>query len=72
MIEVEVKKKEDIVQFVINSNDQEFIRSGIVEIPTKEFFECIKIKEEELGYESSSAEREAIFNYIFYKKCTLT
>jgi hypothetical protein len=71
MIEVEVKKKEDIVQFVINSNE-EFIRSGIVEIPKKEFDECIKIKEEELGYESSSAEREAIFNYIFYKKCTLT
>ena len=71
MIEIEVKKKEDIVQFVINSNYQEFIRSGIVEIPTKEFFECIKRKEE-LGYEGSSAEREAIFNYIFYKKCTLT
>ncbi len=71
MIEIEVKKKEDTIQFVINSNDQE-IRSGIVEIPTKEFDECIKIKEEELGYKSSSAEREAIFNYIFYKRCTLT
>ncbi len=43
-----------------------------MEIPTKEFDECIKIKEEELGYKSSSAEREAIFNYIFYKRCTLT
>ncbi len=70
MIEIEVKKKEDTIQFVINSNDQE-IRSGIVEIPTKEFDECIRRKEE-LGYESSSAEREAIFNYIFYKRCTLT
>jgi len=62
---VEVKKKEDIVQFVINQSD-------IVEIPAKEFLECVKIKEEHLGYKGSSAEREAIFNYIFYKKCTLT
>jgi len=60
---VEVKKKEDIVQFLINSNDT-------VEIPMKEFLQCIKIKKE-LGY-GSSAEREAIFNYILYKKCTLT
>ena len=64
MIEVEVKKKEDIVQFVIN-------QSGILEIPMKEFLECIRIKEEELGYKDSSAQIEAILNYIFYKKCTL-
>ena len=60
---VEVKKKEDIVQFFINSNDT-------VEIPMKEFLQCIKIKKE-LGY-GSSAESETIFNYILYKKCTLT
>jgi len=63
MIEVEVKKKEDIVQFVINQS--------ILEIPMKEFLECIRIKEK-LGYKDSSAEREAILNYVFYKKCTLT
>jgi hypothetical protein len=59
LVEVEVKRNGDII-LIINGNT--------LEIKAKEFDECVKIKRELY----KEPEREALLDYIFYKRCTLT
>ncbi len=60
LVEVEVKRNGDIIQLIINGNT--------LEIKAKEFDECVKIKRELY----KEPERQALLDYIFYKRCTLT